>query len=268
MWTFNNQAKQFFGANDTEYFVEEWNENYVDNSTDIFNEELNIAQIISTVLYIDQSTPDLTIGKLVAKILNQFYTEKETFWVNLEDRDVYCYDPCPDPSFYCCSTEEPIEIETPDTENKNTWVINSINKYSWMTWADVFYSNSPQQSNEFTLVQDYTKAQESLNCGALEITNNIQLDFYRENCKAKLRPLCMRDVDDYGPSVNFDLRKRKTQYKKNPIKKKKKSSRNKKKNSKKRNQSLGRQGKQLTDTGRPIEMCATVLPALIGNNTK
>merc|ERR1719189_1170519 len=52
-----------------------------------------------------------------------------------------------------------------------------------------------------------------------------------------------------------------------PRKKKTKNKKKKKKgrkNQKKRPESSEVQGRQLTDTGRPIEMCATVLPALLG----
>ena len=204
----------------------------------------------SSFLFVEQNTTGLTIGKLVSRLLTKSYTEKETFWVDLADKDIYCYDPCPALGD-CCSIEEP--KETRITENSEP-TPNSIEKYSWFTWVD-----KEQVNNEFTLIQNYTKSEslESLKCGALEITGNTQLDFFRENCRAKHKPLCMK-----GESIQITpTRKRKTQ-------KKKKTKNSKRKNAMTGKGSSGRQGRQLTDTGRPIEMCATVLPALVGNNNK
>ena len=45
----------------------------------------------SSFLFVEQNTTGLTIGKLVSRLLTKSYTEKETFWVDLADKDIYCY---------------------------------------------------------------------------------------------------------------------------------------------------------------------------------
>merc|ERR1711879_141032 len=80
--------------------------------------------------------------------------------------------------------------------------------------------------------------------------------FWRDYCTSKLKPLCMRGIAEMTDNTRTLPRKKKTKNKK----KKKKG----RKNQKNRPESSEVQGRQLTDTGRPIEMCATVLPALLG----
>lgn len=216
-------------------------------------------------MYSLQSTPgaELTIGKLVAKLLNKSFLKKETFWVDLDDRFVYCYFPCPDPSGSDCCSLDGLKPYTKQS--------TSINLYSWLTWQDKYFVSQITGGffkNEFTLVQDYTEPQESLKCGALEHLNmnKEELDFFRENCNVKHRPLCMRQR---GPNIDFKIhnsKNRKSQKKKKTKNNKKKERRSKNKNTKRGTRSSGRQSRQLTDTGRPIEMCATVLPALMGND--
>ena len=154
---------------------------------------------------------------------------------------MYCYDPCPALGD-CCSTEEPKGTDR-ITENSEP-IPNSIFVYNWFTWVN-------KSDNKITLVQNYIESQPD--CGGLFLYDH-NINFFRENCQAKHKPLCMK-----GSTIKFEDRKRKS-HKKN---KKRKS---KKKNAKTGKRSSGRQGRQLTDTGRPIEMCATVLPALVGNH--
>ena len=274
--------KQYFGADN----LENWNGN------EINIELLQTYYRLNTFLYVDQSTQGLTIGKLLARMLNKAYNEKETFWVSLFNLKLFCYDPCPDQAFshpepditHCCRGE-PITSTFEYKENENkpycydpcpdpnlvnsdsdssccseqpiTKTITPDEKYSFLTWSS-FY-------NRIVLVQNYTQSKESIDCGSVEIKNTEQLDFYRENCKAKKRPLCMRfnnesdENDKKIVEINSNQRKRKTT-------KKKKTRKSNKKKANRRKVSSGRQGRQLTGTGRPIEMCATVLPALLGNN--
>ena len=205
-----------------------------------------------TVLFVDQTTSDLTVGKLVARLLKNSLTEKETktFWVDLKNEDNYCYEPCPSIG-NCCSTTSLTDYEG-----------SSIKKYSWLTWVDMCNEFSVRYhascySNEFSLVQNYTEPIENLDCGALEITDKTTLDFWRENCKAKHRPLCMRgsaDITDKARNIKKEMRDLK-----------KEMGNTKKIFTKTGKGSSWREGRQLTDTGMPIEMCATVLPAVMGN---
>ena len=242
------KTKQFFGADNIENYEAEWNVNGT-IASGVNPEYLNT----SSFLFVKPNTTDLTIGKLISRLLSKSFTEEETLWVDLADKDIYCYDPCPALGD-CCSIEEPKGTDVKITENSDP-TPTSIKKYSWFTWVDKY-----QVDNEFTLIQNYRKSEslESLKCGALEITNNTQLDFFRENCRAKHKPLCMKG-ENIQITLNPTSRKRKTQ-------KKKKTKNSKRKNAMTGKGSSGRQGRQLTDTGRPIEMCATVLPALVGNN--
>ena len=283
--------KQFFGADDIENHQVDWKDFYDKDFDESSNSSLTPGPVYSL-----QSTPDagLTIGKLVARILNKNFTEKESFWVNLRKRDVYCYDPCPIDG-NCCQVERPREnssdysyynyydysdysdyydyydyynyydyyygsygAKSTKTHEKT---VKTVKKYSWLTWMD---NENYKKTYNFTLVQDYTEPQEPLNCGALEVKDMKieELDFFGEKCKAKHRPLCMRSTNPNSQiEINYNLKKIKKAKKR-----KEKRRKNKKKNTKRGKQSLGRQKRQLTDTGRPIEMCATVLPALIGND--
>ena len=211
-------------------------------------------------LFVDQTSAKLTIGKILARLLKKAFTEKETetFWVDLQNEDMHCYDPCPPEPYNCCSIFLPQTTTTtsPSVITKNSEPIQySIKKFTWHTWFNRLGFNF--QDNKFTLVQNYTyESNENLNCGALAITEDKgNLDFFRENCRAKLRPLCMRDTN----IQITDTRKRKNKERKNKERKKTRISKKKKKGSSKR------KGRQLTETGRPVEMCATVLPALLGN---
>ena len=242
--------KENLGADDIENVENEWN--IVENAVDIDAEDVN-SFITRPFFYIKKIHSGHTIGNVVARLLNEFFTEKEKFWVDLEDQDIYCQDPCP-VNGNCCSIEDPAKTTTTTegplgpVENKRiptTPIFPPIKRYSWFTWVD-------NHKNDFTLVQDYGEPQESLYCGSVEITNTAQLDFIRENCNANRKPLCMRKTPQIVRKKN--TRKRISQQKKKTRKNKKRGKR-----------SSGRQGRQLTGTGRPIEMCATVLPALVGN---
>lgn len=241
----NDEIKQYIGADEIKNYEAEWNVNGTSYFSGIKPEDWNT----NPVFIVKQNPTGFTIGQLVSRLLKKSYTKKETFWVELTDQYIYCYDPCPADGDCCTST--PIYdyyLPRKNTENSERTPI-SVKKYLWFTWRDY---------NDITLVQDFSEST-SFSCGALETstdTNDKQPDFFRENCESKHRPLCMR-----WSNIQIIPTRRK---RKNPNKKKPKNG--KKKISMKGKGSSGRQGRQLTDTGRPIEMCATVLPALIGNN--
>ena len=68
-------------------------------------------------------------------------------------------------------------------------------KYSLLLWNRFI----AYDSTTFTvLVQDYTQEEEeSTNCAALEESKNTKgLNVFRENCKVKHRPLCMRSASN------------------------------------------------------------------------
>merc|ERR1719350_1469822 len=201
--------KTYFGADNIENFETEWRDSDKTSVSGVDPEYLNT----SSVLFVKKSTANspFTIGNLVARLLTKSYTGEnstlETFWVDLENQDIYCYDPCPaSASGDCCSIEGPKTTlsEVKISENSEP-IPTSIKKYNWFTWVNKY-------DNKITLVQDYTENQNSINCGALDIKNDKQLDFFRENCKAKHRPLCMKE----GSTIEFvdAKRKRKSHNKK------------------------------------------------------
>ena len=250
--------KKYFGADNIKNFDTDW------QSDGYWQNTLNT----NSVLFLKKNATDLTVGKLVARLLTKSYTggensTLEAFWVDLANQDIFCYSPCPDDSGDCCSIENPFGYPTTPTPRRSEAKIteNLFTRHTWLTWV------STNDDNNITLVQDYTEPYYygsgttrsprdhydygSPDCGALYIYNDY---YFRENCRAKHRPLCMK-----GSSIEFeDTRRKRKSHKKKKTRKIKK-----KKDTKRGKRSSGR---QLTDTGRPIEMCATVLPALIGNN--
>ena len=201
-----------------------------------------------TILFASENPEELTIGKLVARLLRKSNTERIiVFWVDLILRYIYCYDPCP-ATGDCCS------IYLPEDRTYN------IKQYIWQTWKE--YVN-----DDFTIVQNYLNRGSPNNfygAGALvEWSDNII--FFREDRTTQHRPLCMKDDSMIQITDTRSERKHKNQKNARKSKKKARNSKKKTRNSKKAGKgSSRRQGRQLTDTGRPIEMCATVLPALLG----
>ena len=256
------------GAINIEDKKTEWTDGSLDLGVDPeYLVNLDDTHEYSTILYVDQTTPELTLGKLMARLFKKFNSEiaTKTFWVNLQNKDIYCYDPCPAERdhYFCCSTELSTSVNSKQIQTY-------IKKYSWHTWVKKEYFNWQYY---YTAVQNYTyEPNENLDCGAVEKKDRTTPDFFRENCKAKHRPLCMRPTNSRYYTKDTDLidtqKKRKNKDKKRTKKFKKKTRNIKKKNRKAGKGSSRRVRRQLTDTGRPIEMCATVLPALLGINKK
>lgn len=254
----NNEIRKYLGADD----LKNWNGKEI-NTDYLYQWFYNLkaaheaywsTQNISgntyarpEFLYINQNTSGLTIGKLVERLLNKSFKEKEIFWVGLRDLDIYCYYPCPE-SELCCglnANEFTASIVTGEVieQPPNT----SIEKYSFFRWENgPLFLQEIFNDTAIFYIQDYIKEpEEFLNCGAIEIMKTEELDFFRENCKVKHRPLCMR----WTPNSQFSVNPQKTMSDK-----KKKTRKNKKKNRKRGKKSSRQQGRQLTDTGRPIEM--------------
>ena len=65
-------AKDYLGADDIKSYVSGVDPDY-------------------TVLFVDETTANLTVGKLVARLLKNSLTEKETktFWVDLKNKNNY-----------------------------------------------------------------------------------------------------------------------------------------------------------------------------------
>jgi len=244
----DEEAFQYLGAKKIEKLFEE-DSNFIATATESF---VSGNLDTSSVLYVDKKIKNtLTLDTLLARVMNKAGAENETFWADLREQDFYCYDPCPALGD-CCSITEPLEITT--TTDTKISENSEVKKYSWQTWVDYF------GLAEFSLVENYKPPPSNRNfdCGILGKTETSKLKFWRENCNAEHKPLCMK----YDPSrqkiirVNDVSSKRK---RKNKKKKKKKARKAGKGSSRQR-----REGRQLTDTGRPIEMCATILPALLG----
>ena len=137
-------------------------------------------------------------------------------------------------------------------EGENEGSRQSYTTYTWLTWG--------KTEDEFSLSQPLNFGADINNaCAAIykaAVFGQTSSAFWRDYCTAKLKPLCMR-----GNNIMItDTRKRKLRK---PKKNKNKENRKNKKNKGRKLLGLSK-GRQLTDTGRPIEMCATVLPALLG----
>ena len=232
-------AKGYLKADDIEAKESEWKLDEYGSKMSESNADPEVeSTYTSTILYVDQTTEDLTIDKLVTRLLKKSLTdETEIFWVDLQNQYIYCHNPCSDAQGDCCSTTD-FNYDYSDTTKK-------VEKYSWHTWIINFNHVS------LALVQNYIETTEDLDCGAVEITDKTTLEFLRENCKAKHKPLCMKgsaDITDKARNIKHETIKTKQEI-----------------STKAGILTSRSEGRQLTDTGQPIEMCLTVIPAVIGN---
>ena len=93
------------------------------------------------VFFINPVTTKTTIDKIAARALSKHFTDgMEKYWVDLTNKRIYCFDPCPTTG-ECCSTEYKISPTS-------TFTPTSIKTYLWHTWVN------NTAAEQFNLVQD------------------------------------------------------------------------------------------------------------------
>merc|ERR1712037_364175 len=202
-------AKKYLEAENIEKKEADWKNDW-SYEGEIDTEYLNT----SPVLFVDRQSANLndkfTLGKLVERLLKKSSAEYETFWVDLENQIFYCYHPCPAMGD-CCWTTKPGSI-------LDFKISTSIRKYPhWHTWVN-------KNISEFTLVQNYKLPKnEDLYCGVISKVDTTKFRFWRENCRAEHKPLCMKEMkDDMIQITDTTRRKRKNKDKKKTRNSKKK----------------------------------------------